>query len=515
MQSMSLAKHFKFNRVLRTDVGSFEYKSQLGQGGNAHVLEFSRGTHSFAIKFIPHDDEHKLDRFRDEFFLAAQIPTHLNVVRCFHFDELPIEDKKYSLIVMRKYDSNLHALKSIAHLAEHDQAEKANLLFMNLCAGLKHLHTHHIIHRDIKPQNILCGAEGGNFVLGDLGIAQFKDEEFAKEAHTRVGERLANYQFSAPEQSNGANRITPAADIYALGQVIQWYLTGATIHGLGRPRFPHASSNSLLGDLDAVVQVCLRHAPEERFQDVRAIEEFLKNRREPAKVDAWAKIDAFDNAIRRSFPEIRKTIATSDQERIGEFLNNFQDDCKPADFWYMGADEGDGHFVNLRNLDGPRWLLNNDSEILVEKLLVYRDRANLYKDFFILILAPDQPFSWQTMAREQIQRSIGANVKRDFATIVDDDFYIDSDEIQNGYYRLNGKTESVDRARFRDRWRELIPFGIMVIPMQTASASMNDRAPTAGLINACIQAGEIPSDALETYLKATRDHHSAEITRWR
>ena len=72
----SLVQHFKKNPVLDTDIGAFEYVSDLGQGGNASVLKFKRGEHDFAIKFIPHGDEGKLRRFRDEIFCAAQIPAH-------------------------------------------------------------------------------------------------------------------------------------------------------------------------------------------------------------------------------------------------------------------------------------------------------------------------------------------------------------------------------------------------------------------------------------------------------
>ncbi|MGW3723504.1 hypothetical protein ACWD8L_41950, partial [Streptomyces sp. NPDC005133] len=78
---MNLVTHFKQNNVLETDIGDFTFASSVDQGGNAHVLKFTRDKQSFAIKFIPHGDKDKLQRFRDEFFCAAQIPTHINVVR--------------------------------------------------------------------------------------------------------------------------------------------------------------------------------------------------------------------------------------------------------------------------------------------------------------------------------------------------------------------------------------------------------------------------------------------------
>ncbi|MGW5356030.1 hypothetical protein ACWERV_36660, partial [Streptomyces sp. NPDC004031] len=104
---MNLVTHFKQNNVLETDIGDFTFASSVDQGGNAHVLKFTRDKQSFAIKFIPHGDKDKLQRFRDEFFCAAQIPTHINVVRCYHFDSKTINGIDYSIIVMKLYQSSL------------------------------------------------------------------------------------------------------------------------------------------------------------------------------------------------------------------------------------------------------------------------------------------------------------------------------------------------------------------------------------------------------------------------
>ena len=82
----SLVQFFKKSPVLNTDIGMFEFVSDLGRGGNAQVLKFKRGEHEFAIKFIAHGEEGKLQRFRDEFFGASKIPTHKNIVITYHFD---------------------------------------------------------------------------------------------------------------------------------------------------------------------------------------------------------------------------------------------------------------------------------------------------------------------------------------------------------------------------------------------------------------------------------------------
>lgn len=510
----SLVQYIQKNPVLDTDIGAFEFVSNLGQGGNAHVLKFKRGEHVFAIKFIPHDDERKLLRFRDEFFGAAQIPTHKNVVNTYHFDTRTFNDTEYSLIVMKAYGSTLHKLGPVTDKAVPEQTEQAWRLFLDLCNGIHHLHTHHIVHRDIKPQNIFYDENAKAFVIGDLGIAHFKAEAFAKEALTKPAERLANYLFSAPEQSDSKNKVTEAADIYSLGQVMQWYLTGVTVRGQGRTSFAKSSPQNELSILDAFTSKALRDKPTERFQSFAEVSDFVKKAKTPPMRDPWVKIHAFDRVIRRSFPQIRKTLAITDHDEINAFLTHFQHECDPKEFWYMMADEGDGHFQSLEHLGGKSWLLNGMTEMKVSKLLVHRDDGHPYKDFFILLFGPDKRFIYSTSEGKQVKRKPSTGWDQDLATLVDDKFYIDSNETSNGFYRMNNETLQVTRERFKDRQRYLVPYGVMVVPTQTASASMMDREPTAEMIRASIRDKNLNEQDLQHYLNATRSHHSTEITKW-
>lgn len=543
--SVSLVQYFKQNPTLNTDIGAFEYVSSLGQGGNAYVLSFKRQGQEFAIKFIPHNEEGKLRRFRDEFFGAAQIPTHVNVVDSYHFDTTDINGTKYSLIVMKAYSSTLSKLGSIANKTDSNLDKQAWELFVDLCKGLHHLHSNHIIHRDIKPQNIFYDEETNAFVIGDLGIAHFKAEVFAKEAHTQPSDRLANYLFSAPEQADSKNKITEAADIYSLGQVMQWYLTGATVRGQGRTSFATKSLQDKLSILDRFISKAIRDKPAERFQSIEEIYKFVKSAESPSAPDPWVKIEAFDETIRRSFPQIRKTLVVTDHEAIDGFLTSFQHKCSPNDFWYVMADGGDGNFRSLKRLtnkislqnrikelrdllrngrdakfDGIKrlgensWLLNGQSEMTVSKLLVHRDNNFPYKNFFILIFGPDKRFIYSKSSGKRIMRKPSMEWSQDYATLVDDSYYIDPNDVSNGYYRMGNITLQVSRKQFKDRERYLIPYGVMVIPTETASASMLDREPTSNMIHAAIRDQDLKEEELQNYLNATRAHHSAEITKW-
>jgi serine/threonine protein kinase len=509
----NLVQYFKKSSKLDTDIGIFEYASDLGQGGNASVLKFKRGEHDFAIKFILHGDEAKLRRFRDEFFCAAQIPTHKNIAKSYHFDTRTLDGSAYSLIVMKAYDSTLNKLGPIKDKAVAEQKEYAWRLFCDLCNGLHHLHSHQIIHRDIKPQNIFFDEKAEAFVIGDLGIAHFKVDVFAKEALTKPTERLANYLFSAPEQADSKTQVTEAADIYSLGQVMQWYLTGATVRGQGRTSFSENSAREKLSILDAFTSKALRDNPAERFQSLNEVANFVKNAKTPVP-DPWLKIHAFDRVIRQSFPQIRKTLAITDHAEINAFFTLFQKNCDPKEFWYVMADGGDGHFESLELMSSKSWLLNGFTEMSVSQLLVHRDDGYPYKNFFILLFGPEERFSYSTSDGKQVKRKPTNGWEQDAGTLVDDKFYINPDETINGFYRMDNETLAVTGDRFKDRRRYLVPYGLMVVPTQTASASMTDREPTAEMIKAAIQAKSLNEQDLQRYLNATRAHHSTEITKW-
>ena len=180
----------------------------------------------------------------------------------------------------------------------------------------------------------------------------------------------------------------------------------------------------------------------------------------------------------------------------------------------MHADEGDGHFQGFEHLGEKKWLLNKSVEMTVSRLLVHRDNGYAYKNFFILLFGPDKRFTYSNWEGKTIKRAPTNGWNRDMGTLVDDTFYINPAETNNGFYKMGKETVPVNDERFTDRERYLKPFGLMVVPTQTASATMTDRGPTGELIRAAVQNKELTEQELRTYLNATRTHHSYEITKW-
>jgi len=239
----------------------------------AHDVELARPVALKRLAENPARDEDLQRRFLREARLAARL-AHPNVVRVFDVGE----DDGRPFIAMEYVEGETLA-ELVAQRAPLPAVEAARL-GTQMCAGLAAAHAAGLVHRDVKPQNLLLRTDGV-LKLGDFGIAAGHDGTRL----TLAGTVLGTAGYLAPEQARG-EEVTAAADIYAVGAVLYELLTGepsrtagslaelGSEDGFGPPdlgaRVPSAPR-----ELVAAVNACLSARPEDRPPSAAALARLL------------------------------------------------------------------------------------------------------------------------------------------------------------------------------------------------------------------------------------------------
>jgi eukaryotic-like serine/threonine-protein kinase len=246
--------------------GRYELVRPLGHGATA-VVDLARDIEldrSVALKRLAENlarDEDVRQRFLREARLAARL-SHPNVVRVFDVGE----DDGRPFIAMEYVEGG--TLADLVARRGSLTATEAATLGVQACTALAAAHTAGLVHRDVKPQNLLLGTDGV-LKLGDFGIAV----GYEGTRLTLVGTVLGTVGYLAPEQARG-EEVTGAADIYAVGAVLYELLTGepprsaGSLSELGAAGFhpPDVARRvaGVPGELADVVTECLAVRAEDR-----------------------------------------------------------------------------------------------------------------------------------------------------------------------------------------------------------------------------------------------------------
>jgi serine/threonine-protein kinase len=163
---------------------------------------------------LAHDEELR-KRFLREGRLAARL-SHPNVVKVFDAGE----DGGRPYIVMEHVEGE--TLADVLRRRRRLPVDEAVELALQACGGLAHAHASGLVHRDVKPQNLLL-AENGTLKIADFGIARAVESSRL----TQAGTILGTAAYLSPEQAAG-EEVTAAADLYSLGVVLYELLVGRT-----------------------------------------------------------------------------------------------------------------------------------------------------------------------------------------------------------------------------------------------------------------------------------------------
>ncbi|HSA95701.1 MAG TPA: protein kinase [Acidobacteriota bacterium] len=252
-----------------TFAGRYQVIEELGEGGMGRVykvLDREVGER-IALKLLRPEVAARPDliaRFRDELRLARRI-SHKNVCRMF---DLGVADGT-TFITMELVDGE--DLKKFIRRSGRLTVPKAVAIARQVGEGLSEAHRLGVVHRDLKPQNIMIDGEGNARIM-DFGIAR----SVRAEGLTAAGAMIGTPEYMSPEQVEG-RAADPRADIYALGVILFEMLAGrppfegdtalsvALKHKTDPPPDPRTLNPSIPGELAQVILKCLEKDREKRF----------------------------------------------------------------------------------------------------------------------------------------------------------------------------------------------------------------------------------------------------------
>ena len=264
----------------------YEILELIGSGGMANVYKARchRLNRLVAIKILKSDLADNADfrrRFHDESQAVAQL-SHANIVSVYDVSTNP--DREY--IVMELIDG-ITLKQYMERRGRMDWRESLHFI-TQIMRGLSHAHSRGIIHRDIKPQNIMV-LRDGSVKVADFGIACL-----ANAGQTLTQEALGSVHYISPEQARG-DRIDARSDIYSAGVVLYEMLTGrlpfegdsavsvAIQHLSSVPLAPRDIDPSIPEPLELICMKAMNSDPNKRYASADAmIEDLEKFRRDPS-----------------------------------------------------------------------------------------------------------------------------------------------------------------------------------------------------------------------------------------
>jgi eukaryotic-like serine/threonine-protein kinase len=259
----------------RFTIGKYKVLEKLGAGGMAQVFlcEHKLMRRRVAIKVLPTakaDDPSSLQRFYREAKAIAAV-DHPNIVRAYDIDQ----DENLHFLVMEYVDGiNLHDL--VKKFGAVDITRACHYIY-GASVGLDHAHEMGLVHRDIKPGNILVDRAGVVKIL-DMGLARFfhdEDDVLTKKYDENV---LGTADYLAPEQALESHTVDIRADIYSLGATFYYLLTGSALFPEGsvaqkliwhQNRLPKAIRSirpEVPAEVAAIVEKMMAKDREQRYQ---------------------------------------------------------------------------------------------------------------------------------------------------------------------------------------------------------------------------------------------------------
>ncbi len=264
-------------------IGKYPISSQIAKGGMGAVYKGKHPTLDRSVilkKLTLRGSSDFKERFRREARIMMDFKNDYIVDVYDHFKE----GSSYYIVLEYVEGTSLEELlKKERYLPD----DIALLILRDTCRALLYAHSKGVIHRDIKPGNILISKKG-EVKLADFGIAISKEDQAS--GLTREGMTLGTPSYMAPEQFRNAKNVDRRADIYSLGVMLYEMVTGKkpypsklspealALIQKGKYRNPEKINPRIKSFTTRIIKRCMQVKPKKRYQDLRSLVKYLDNK---------------------------------------------------------------------------------------------------------------------------------------------------------------------------------------------------------------------------------------------
>lgn len=312
-------------------LGQYTLLEKLGEGGMGVVYKASHAMlkRPTAIKVLPPEraGQHNLARFEREVQLTSML-THPNTVSIYDYGRTPDGCFYYAMEYLDGVD-----LETLVAIDGPQDPGRVVHILSQVCGALSEAHGIGLVHRDVKPANVLVCVRGGVADLAkivDFGLVKSLQGGALDATHTAVDQIVGTPLYMAPEAMTSPDSLGPRSDIYGLGAVAYFLLTGSPpftgqsiveicAHHLHSPPQPisERSPNPIPEALERVVMACLAKRPEERPESADVLARLLAACGVPTwsneRARAWW--DAHSDVVKRRRAEASQSLRPKELER--------------------------------------------------------------------------------------------------------------------------------------------------------------------------------------------------------
>ena len=204
-------KSLKLSDLTNIESAFSKYKAiaVLGEGGCGKVfLVEDESNQKYALKLLNPEkaNSEKLKRFKNEIFFSLK-SNHKNIIKVLDIGFIKFGSQKCPFYIMPYYPQTFRKIME----QKKDPHTKLDL-YISLIEAVQYAHSTGCWHRDIKPENVMFDETNNELILTDFGIAHIVEDFIKTDVETKVGSRLANFQYASPEQRQAGGSVDHRSD---------------------------------------------------------------------------------------------------------------------------------------------------------------------------------------------------------------------------------------------------------------------------------------------------------------